>query len=140
MLGVWPDFLSREATRTQEGVQRETQPSTPQEGSFPTRTILFIHGRGGPENHGCVQNGEEKTKNLPDSEQKEEPKKYSELSSDDDIASLIELGDNAWESHLQQLVPCPLCQRTFFPDRLAIHKRSCKGPSCSRRPRSNKGA
>ncbi|KAG8189292.1 hypothetical protein JTE90_019052 [Oedothorax gibbosus] len=61
---------------------------------------------------------------------------------DEDVASLAELGNNAWESHLQRLVPCPLCSRTFFPDRLGVHKRSCKGPptTSSRRPRSKMGA
>ena len=33
----------------------------------------------------------------------------------------------AWQSHLQQLVPCPGCGRTFYPDRLEVHRRSCKG-------------
>lgn len=28
----------------------------------------------------------------------------------------------------EALVPCDLCGRTFLPDRLAVHKRSCKGP------------
>ncbi|GIY04137.1 zinc finger protein 474 [Caerostris darwini] len=88
----------------------------------------------------CLRKWRRENETLPDEEQKDEPKRDSELSKDDDVASLIELGDTAWESHLQQLVPCPLCQRTFFPDRLGIHKRSCKGPSGNRRPRSNKGA
>ncbi|CAL1278759.1 unnamed protein product, partial [Larinioides sclopetarius] len=88
----------------------------------------------------CLRKWRRENEKLPDEEQKDEPKRCDELSADDDVASLVELGDNAWESHLQQLVPCPLCQRTFFPARLAVHKRSCKGPSNARRPRSNKGA
>ena len=32
----------------------------------------------------------------------------------------------AYESAKQQLVPCPNCGRTFQPDRLTIHLRSCK--------------
>ena len=32
----------------------------------------------------------------------------------------------AYESAKQQLVPCPNCQRTFQPDRLSVHLRSCK--------------
>nr|CAD7413271.1 unnamed protein product [Timema cristinae] len=36
--------------------------------------------------------------------------------------------DAIWQSHLEQLVPCGACSRTFMPDRLPIHERSCKGP------------
>nr|CAD7404905.1 unnamed protein product [Timema poppensis] len=36
--------------------------------------------------------------------------------------------DAIWQSHLEQLVPCAACGRTFMPDRLPIHERSCKGP------------
>lgn len=32
----------------------------------------------------------------------------------------------AYESAKQQLVPCPNCRRTFQPDRLSVHLRSCK--------------
>ena len=28
---------------------------------------------------------------------------------------------------MQQLIPCSLCGRTFFPDRIQVHQRSCKG-------------
>lgn len=87
----------------------------------------------------CLKKWRKENEKLAEGERREEPRKLNKSSSDDDVASLIELGNNAWESHLQQLVPCPRCSRTFFPDRLEIHERSCKGPSCNRRPRSNKG-
>lgn len=32
-----------------------------------------------------------------------------------------------WEAHVQQLIPCTQCSRTFFPDRIEVHQRSCKG-------------
>lgn len=32
----------------------------------------------------------------------------------------------AYESAKQQLVPCPNCKRTFLPDRLGVHLRSCR--------------
>ncbi len=35
--------------------------------------------------------------------------------------------DAIWEAHVQQLMPCDLCGRTFFPDRIGVHKRWCKG-------------
>ena len=25
-----------------------------------------------------------------------------------------------WEAHMQQLIPCGLCARTFFPDRIEV--------------------
>ncbi len=28
---------------------------------------------------------------------------------------------------MQQLVPCKLCGRKFFPDRIVVHEKSCKG-------------
>jgi len=33
----------------------------------------------------------------------------------------------AWQSSQAQLVPCERCGRTFLPDRLQVHLRSCKG-------------
>lgn len=32
-----------------------------------------------------------------------------------------------WEAHVQQLIPCKNCNRTFFPDRIKVHQKSCKG-------------
>jgi len=32
-----------------------------------------------------------------------------------------------WKSYLSQLVPCDRCKRTFDPNRLEVHQRSCKG-------------
>ncbi|RDD37460.1 Zinc finger protein 474 [Trichoplax sp. H2] len=34
--------------------------------------------------------------------------------------------EGAWKSAQAQLVPCPHCGRTFLPDRLQVHLRSCK--------------
>ncbi|XP_014477840.1 PREDICTED: zinc finger protein 474-like isoform X2 [Dinoponera quadriceps] len=32
-----------------------------------------------------------------------------------------------WMTHLSQLVPCKRCGRTFNPDRVNVHEKSCKG-------------
>ncbi|CAI9717339.1 Hypothetical predicted protein [Octopus vulgaris] len=32
----------------------------------------------------------------------------------------------AWESSQAALVPCNICGRTFLPDRLVVHQRSCR--------------
>ncbi|KAM7166756.1 zinc finger protein 475 isoform 1-T1 [Macrochelys suwanniensis] len=36
------------------------------------------------------------------------------------------LNEAAWNSAQSQLVPCDICGRTFLPDRLIVHQRSCK--------------
>ncbi|XP_062045248.1 zinc finger protein 474 isoform X1 [Lepus europaeus] len=36
------------------------------------------------------------------------------------------LHEAAWTSAQSQLVPCNVCGRTFLPDRLIVHQRSCK--------------
>ncbi|XP_078422853.1 zinc finger protein 474-like [Cetorhinus maximus] len=36
------------------------------------------------------------------------------------------LNEAAWRSSQEQLVPCGICGRTFLPDRLIVHQRSCK--------------
>ncbi|XP_017776309.1 PREDICTED: zinc finger protein 474-like isoform X2 [Nicrophorus vespilloides] len=35
--------------------------------------------------------------------------------------------DRIWENHLNGLVPCPKCGRTFFPERIERHVHYCKG-------------
>ncbi|XP_074022978.1 zinc finger protein 475 [Numenius arquata] len=39
---------------------------------------------------------------------------------------LDSLNEAAWISAQNQLVPCDICGRTFLPDRLIFHQRSCK--------------
>nr|XP_023473587.1 zinc finger protein 474 isoform X4 [Equus caballus] len=36
------------------------------------------------------------------------------------------LNEAAWTSAQSTLVPCAVCGRTFLPDRLIVHQRSCK--------------
>ncbi|XP_003223060.2 zinc finger protein 475 [Anolis carolinensis] len=36
------------------------------------------------------------------------------------------LNESAWQNSQSQLVPCNICGRTFLPDRLIVHQRSCK--------------
>lgn len=47
--------------------------------------------------------------------------------SDDGKIDFEATNDANWQSHLSQLVPCKFCSRTFNPDRVAVHERSCKG-------------
>lgn len=32
-----------------------------------------------------------------------------------------------WDTFTAQLIPCKKCRRTFFPHRLPVHEKSCKG-------------
>ncbi|XP_013411495.1 zinc finger protein 474 [Lingula anatina] len=45
------------------------------------------------------------------------------------------MNEAAWESAQANLVPCDICGRTFLPDRLLVHKRSCK-PKTPKAPRN----
>lgn len=46
----------------------------------------------------------------------------------------------AWKSAQSNLIPCNHCGRTFNPDRLAIHQKSCRPGNTSRPPPSKTGA
>ncbi|KFO77667.1 Zinc finger protein 474, partial [Cuculus canorus] len=56
-----------------------------------------------------------------------EPKKPEVISIQaKDFYDLDSLNEAAWISAQNQLVPCDVCGRTFLPDRLIVHQRSCK--------------
>nr|XP_009931248.1 PREDICTED: zinc finger protein 474-like [Opisthocomus hoazin] len=42
------------------------------------------------------------------------------------FCDLDSLNEAAWISAQNQLVPCDICGRTFLPDRLIVHQKSCK--------------
>ncbi|XP_046398981.1 titin-like isoform X2 [Ischnura elegans] len=75
----------------------------------------------------CLKKWRAENERLPPEKRRPEPQKpeirYTETGEVDGQATF----DAIWESHLQQLVPCKMCGRTFFPDRIQIHERSCKG-------------
>lgn len=52
------------------------------------------------------------------------------LETGDITVDLDAMAEASWKSHLSQLVPCKQCGRTFNPDRVSVHERSCK-VSCS---------
>ena len=35
--------------------------------------------------------------------------------------------DEIWNAHVEQLIACDLCARTFFPDRIGRHRATCLG-------------
>ncbi|XP_076824793.1 zinc finger protein 474-like isoform X2 [Clavelina lepadiformis] len=76
----------------------------------------------------CIEKWRLENRNLPRRLRRPEPKKpeiqpiTASGGYDYDAAN-----EAAWQASQQQLVPCDLCGRTFLPDRLIVHKRSCKG-------------
>ncbi|XP_071448912.1 uncharacterized protein [Hetaerina americana] len=77
----------------------------------------------------CLKKWRAENERLPPERRRPEPQKpeirFTETGEVDGQATF----DAIWESHLQQLVPCKMCGRTFFPDRIQVHERSCKGNS-----------
>ena len=53
----------------------------------------------------------------------------------DPSLSQADANEAAYESYSQSLVPCENCGRTFLPDRLEVHLRSCR-PGKTSSPRS----
>ncbi|XP_018343007.1 PREDICTED: uncharacterized protein LOC108749017 [Trachymyrmex septentrionalis] len=68
----------------------------------------------------CMEKWERENNLLPPSQRRPRPQKP---------AVGIEHNDwnaAAWEQSQEQLIPCAKCGRTFLPERLPVHERSCK--------------
>ena len=46
-------------------------------------------------------------------------------------AAFSQTFDAIWDAHVQNLTPCKICGRTFFPDRITKHENSCKALTSS---------
>ncbi|XP_050513946.1 zinc finger protein 474-like isoform X3 [Diabrotica virgifera virgifera] len=66
-------------------------------------------------------------KSPPPSKIKTSPPEKRIVDSKGDARNVKNTREAAWQNHLSQLVPCKNCGRTFNPDRVAIHEKSCKG-------------
>lgn len=75
----------------------------------------------------CLKKWHAENDRLPKHQRRQPPNKPDILpsinGSGDDRSRFNEL---AWQSAQANLVPCPNCGRTFQPDRLPVHQRSCK--------------
>eukprot|EP00058_Branchiostoma_floridae_P024438 XP_002609928.1 hypothetical protein BRAFLDRAFT_85876 [Branchiostoma floridae] len=75
----------------------------------------------------CMKKWHIENDQLPKSMRRPEPKKPEvrpiTASGSYDIDAMNEA---AWQAAQANLVPCPICGRTFLPDRLVVHQRSCK--------------
>ena len=52
--------------------------------------------------------------------------------------NLDQVNEAAFRSAQEQLIPCSNCGRTFLPDRLQVHQRSCTSANPARRPAQNR--
>lgn len=87
----------------------------------------------------CLEKWKLENKQLPKHQRRPLPRKPEILSGGSGHVTLEQRNEAATRAHYDNLVPCGNCGRTFLPDRLAIHERSClKGPPKSgiQRPRT----
>ncbi|XP_027526714.1 zinc finger protein 474 isoform X2 [Neopelma chrysocephalum] len=75
----------------------------------------------------CLKKWHQENDNLPKHLRRPEPKKPEvRIVQAKGFYDLDSLNEAAWSSAQTQLVPCDICGRTFLPDRLIVHQRSCK--------------
>ncbi|EFN75757.1 Zinc finger protein 474 [Harpegnathos saltator] len=77
----------------------------------------------------CMEKWERENNSLPPSQRRPRPQRPSVGIEHTDWNAA------AWEESQEQLVPCAKCGRTFLPERLPIHERSCKATPKSNEPR-----
>ncbi|XP_076268480.1 uncharacterized protein LOC143201363 isoform X1 [Rhynchophorus ferrugineus] len=81
----------------------------------------------------CLEKWERENASLPVNLRRKPPVKP------DNSLSTKDFNQQAWESSQATLVPCKNCTRTFYPDRLIVHQRSCKtAPAAQTAPSSSK--
>ncbi|XP_037657347.1 zinc finger protein 474-like isoform X2 [Choloepus didactylus] len=73
----------------------------------------------------CLEKWRVENNKLPKHMRRPEPSKPQPLSSSGSY-SLQAANEAAFQSAQAQLLPCECCGRTFLPDRLLVHQRSCK--------------
>ncbi|XP_007940429.1 zinc finger protein 474-like [Orycteropus afer afer] len=75
----------------------------------------------------CLKKWHNENNMLPKELRRPEPKKPEVRAiTAKGFYDLNALNEAAWTSAQSQLVPCNICGRTFLPDRLIVHQRSCK--------------
>ena len=102
---------------------------------MPSRTVVcYICGREfGTKSIGihepqCLQKWHKENNQLPKNMRRPAPKKpegLPSLSSGSKSSGIDQWNEAAWQSSQSQLLPCKNCGRTFAPDRLHMHQKSC---------------
>ncbi|XP_017790740.1 PREDICTED: uncharacterized protein LOC108572915 isoform X2 [Habropoda laboriosa] len=80
----------------------------------------------------CLKKWHVENDKLSPDQRRKEPEKpeiiYTrDLNTGNMVIDITATAEASWKSHLNQLVPCKRCGRTFNPDRVDVHERSCKG-------------
>lgn len=71
----------------------------------------------------CMKKWEIENNKLPRELKRPRPKKPEDGGK---VMTREQMNEAAWEASKAQLIPCPNCARTFNPERLPVHLRSCK--------------
>ena len=76
----------------------------------------------------CLKKWHAENDKLPKNQRRQAPTKPDLLPSvgGGQNSDLERFNEAAWKSAQGQLLPCEKCGRTFAPDRLDVHQRSCK--------------
>ncbi|XP_011307242.1 zinc finger protein 474 isoform X1 [Fopius arisanus] len=79
----------------------------------------------------CLKKWHMENGKLPPNQRRQEPQKPEVVLSSastpgNPVVDWTATSEARWRSHLGQLVACKNCKRTFNPDRVAIHERTCK--------------
>ncbi|KAK9693847.1 Elongation factor Tu GTP binding domain [Popillia japonica] len=80
----------------------------------------------------CLKKWRAENDKLPPNKRRQEPLKPDIKFTPDGKIDHRATTEANWLSHLEQLVPCRNCGRTFNPDRVGVHEKSCKGQSFKR--------
>ncbi|KAJ1059749.1 hypothetical protein K5549_004187 [Capra hircus] len=122
-------ILSKQSSRR---IMSESQPRPP---VIPSRRprfrVCYICGREfGSQSLGihepqCLEKWRVENSKLPKHLRRPEPSKPPPLNGSGSY-SLQAVNEAAFQSSQAQLLPCESCNRTFLPDRLLVHQRSCK--------------
>ncbi|XP_042242935.1 uncharacterized protein LOC121880026 isoform X6 [Homarus americanus] len=73
----------------------------------------------------CLRKWKIENQSLPNHLQRPDPRKPDVVYDDEGNINREAMAEAAWKTHLQQLVKCEKCGRTFFPDRLIVHQKAC---------------
>ncbi|XP_076380394.1 uncharacterized protein LOC117227657 isoform X1 [Megalopta genalis] len=80
----------------------------------------------------CLRKWHAENEKLPPDRRRKEPQRPEVIYARDPetgntVVDVTAMAEASWKSHLNQLIPCKHCARTFNPDRVSVHERSCKG-------------
>ncbi|KHN87927.1 Zinc finger protein [Toxocara canis] len=72
----------------------------------------------------CLKKWELQNERLPKSQRRPPPPR-PDIAQQGEVVDMYRVNEAAWAASQAALVPCANCGRTFNPDRLVVHQRSC---------------